>query len=163
PYERPPDRSLSTPRIDEPDDSRSRVQRGVCDLRCRPRGACSHGHRFRRPVVNDADEDVTQTGIVRSWEQDNLVRRTPALETWLQRLADGRPTVLPRLTSQGLALYGVTSSPAAARGLAAEMTAAIGPSWSDFDGASCSLDDADAFERALANCQEAGLIGPVLR
>lgn len=101
--------------------------------------------------------------LLEAWARGNLVRRTPGLEVWLERLGQGQPTILPRLSAQSLILYGVASSPARARGLASEMLAAIGPSWSDFTGASCELDVADDFEQALARYQEASAAGPVLR
>ena len=48
--------------------------------------------------------------------------------------ADRRPSC-PSGAHGALTLYGLTPDAAAGRGLAEELLAAIGPSWSDFDGA----------------------------
>jgi hypothetical protein len=80
----------------------------------------------------------------------NTVRPSAQLEPWIQRLHDGTPTILPARTASGtLRLYAISPSTAAARGFAEELVAAIGPSWSDFEGAPTALDPSDDIEAAL--------------
>jgi hypothetical protein len=81
----------------------------------------------------------------------NNVQPGPQLEPWIQRLRDGAPTILPADTAVGsLRLYAISPSNAAARGFAEELVAAIGPSWSDFDGERSELDSTDEIEAALS-------------
>lgn len=94
----------------------------------------------------------------------NEVRRTPALDPWIRRLTEGSPTVLPyRDDVEGLVLYGISRTPAEARGLAEDLTAAIGPSWSDFDGAPAAMSTARAHEAALLEYVDAVQGAPILR
>lgn len=88
----------------------------------------------------------------------------PSLEPWVERLRAGQPTILPSTDADGtLHLYGISRSRPAARGLAEELLAAIGPSWSDFEGAPAVLDPADRREAALLAFQSDLSSGPVLK
>lgn len=80
----------------------------------------------------------------------NKVDLTTKLNPWIERLMSGAPTLLPARTADNrLRLYGISQSPASARGLAEELLAAIGPSWSTFEGAPASLDPDDPIEAPL--------------
>ena len=88
----------------------------------------------------------------------------PSLEPWVERLRAGQPTILASTDTDGaLRLYGISRSRPAARGLAEELLAAIGPSWSDFEGAPAVLDPADRREAALLAFQSDLSSGPVLK
>jgi hypothetical protein len=101
-------------------------------------------------MVNSADSSADELLSV-FFGPANSVQPTPQLEPWIQRLRDGAPTVLPADSGAGtLRLYAISPSDAAARGFGEELVAAIGPSWSDFDGARAELDSADAIEAALS-------------
>lgn len=104
--------------------------------------------------------DVSE--LLAQWTLGNTVDRAAA-EPWIERLRAGAPTILPRCVDGELVLYGLTRSSAESRGLAAELRAAIGPSWSDFNGQTAGLDSADEFERALAAWRQVGPYGPILR
>ena len=113
-------------------------------------------------VRSDTGANDALSDLVEQWLAGNAVEQTVA-EPLLDRLRSGEPTILPRLSGGALVLYGVAHSAAGSRGLAAELTAAIGPSWSDFAGHASELDYGDAFERTLAAWQHADSGGPVLR
>ncbi len=87
-----------------------------------------------------------------------------SLAPWVERLRRGQPTILPATDADGaLHLYGIARSRPMARGLAEELLAAIGPSWSDFEGAPSVLDPADPREAALLAFQAELGRGPVLK
>jgi hypothetical protein len=82
----------------------------------------------------------------------------------VERLRASQPTILPATDGDGaLHLYGIARSRPAARGLAEELLAAIGPSWSDFEGAPAVLNPADSREAALLAFQTDLGSGPVLK
>src|SRR4051794_12342020 len=73
----------------------------------------------------------------------------PPFDPWLERLRTGSSTVLPVRRDGTLTFYGFAPDSAAARGLAEELLAAVGPSWSDFEGAGAELDAADPIEARI--------------
>src|SRR3954454_11290489 len=73
----------------------------------------------------------------------------PAFEPWHDRLRSGATTVLPVRRDGILTFYGLSPDPAAGRGLAEDLLAAVGPSWSDFEGAPRQLDAADPIETRI--------------
>jgi len=85
-----------------------------------------------------------------------------SLAPWIERLEAGVPTVLPRSEDDGAVLYGIAPDAAESRGLAEELVAAIGPTWTDFDGSSTPLDPENAVERGLIEWTREVDAGPVL-
>jgi hypothetical protein len=90
--------------------------------------------------------------------------RKGALDPWIDRLRIGRTTILPARGPAGNArLYALSPSVAAARGFSEELSAAIGPSWSDFMGVPSELDDADPIEHSILEYVEKVGGGPTYR
>lgn len=114
-------------------------------------------------MVNGADSSAERL-LDAFFGPANEVDRTAKLDPWVERLKSGATTVLPVATPDDrLLLYGISTSTAAARGLAEELLAAIGPSWSDFEGVPAELDPDDAIEGALLGYRESVGNGPTYR
>ena len=73
----------------------------------------------------------------------------PALEPWIERLASGMPTLLPRRQGEDLHWYGLAASAAEIEELRASVLAWVGPSYSDFTGRP-PVASADPFDISVA-------------
>jgi hypothetical protein len=114
-------------------------------------------------VVDDTQESTNRL-LDEFFGTDDANPPHQSLVPWIERLRARKPTILPASTAKApLRLYAVAPSIAAARGLAEELLAAIGPSWSDFDGSPTRLDPDDPIEAALLTYQAQTRGGPTLR
>src|SRR5690348_10317969 len=110
------------------------------------------------------DDQATNRFLASFFGADNEVQQSAQLEPWIERLQEGKPTILPARASDGaLRLYALSSSPAAARGFSEELVAAIGPSWSDFTGAATPLDATDPIEAVILEYEHTRNGGPTYR
>ncbi len=110
-----------------------------------------------------ADDNPVGSFLDAFFSPPNEIVPGQALEPWMRLLRRGESTVLPVRRDGQLTFYGLSSSPAAGRGLAEDLVASVGPSWSGFEGAAAALDPDDATEAAIIASPHAAQGGPTFR